>query len=255
MAREMHWERLSGPEVAAVAEETNVAILPVGCTEMHGPHLPTGTDAFHALELCNRAVAIEPAVVLAPIWYNLNDQMQCYPGTIHIPIPVLRDLYHSICLECARNGFDRILFMVGHGGAQTPIDELQSRALEQRTRTGRWEYFPLQTFVSTLMADEIKELGFHPHDAHGGALETSWMLASRPDLVHVDRVTEPGPVIEDMVPHTRPRVPWNRQVPAGYTCDPREATAEKGEAMLSAAAKRLAEVIAKLKTFDPEKDH
>jgi len=255
MTRELHWERLAGPEVAALARETNVAVLPVGCMEMHGPHLPTGTDAYHAMELCDRAVAIEPAVVLPPIWYNVNDQMQGYPGTIHIPIPVLREHYHCICLECARNGLERILFMVGHGGAQTPIDELQSRALEQRTRTGHWEYFPLQTFISSLMADEIKELNFHPYDGHGGSLEASWMLAARPDLVHLERVTEPGPVRERAVPHTRPRVPWIRQVPFGYTCDPREATAEKGDKMLSAAARRLAEVIAKLKIFDPEKDH
>ncbi len=42
------WHELTGPDVAALARETQVALLPVGCVEMHGPHLPTGTDAIQA---------------------------------------------------------------------------------------------------------------------------------------------------------------------------------------------------------------
>ena len=52
---ELHWERMSGPEVAALAGRTNVALVPLGCMEMHGPHLPTGTDGYHALATCERA--------------------------------------------------------------------------------------------------------------------------------------------------------------------------------------------------------
>lgn len=48
MTREIHWERMTGPDVAALAQETCVAVVPVGCIEIHGVHLPTGTDAFDA---------------------------------------------------------------------------------------------------------------------------------------------------------------------------------------------------------------
>jgi creatinine amidohydrolase len=240
--------------VAALARETNVALLPVGCVEMHGPHLPTGTDGFHAAAVCERAARIEPAIVLPTIFYNINDLMQGYPGTIHVSMDTLNRLYHEICLECARNGFSRILFFVSHGGSQTPIDQLQSQALERRTRTGRWDYLPAQVFITRLMAEEIEECYPKVNDGHGGPVESSWVLAARPDLVHLDRVTGPGPVNEPKTPLLRTRVPWIRQVPAGYKRDPRQADVAKGERMLDAAARRLADIIRAFKAFDPEKD-
>ena len=48
MSRSFKWAEMTGPEVAALAKETSVAVIPVGCVEMHGPHLPTGTDAISA---------------------------------------------------------------------------------------------------------------------------------------------------------------------------------------------------------------
>ena len=254
MSTECRWERMTGPEVAALVETTNVALPPVGCTEMHGPHLPTGTDGFHATAVCERAARIEPAIVLPPIFYNLNDQMQCYPGTIHISQDTLTRLYHEICLECARNGFDHVIFMVSHGGSQPPIERLMGNALQRRTRSGGWEYVAVQVFIIDLIREEADACFAGVNDGHGGPIESSLVLGAVPDLVHLDRVAEPGPVNQRTLPFVRPRVPWNRLVPLGYTGDPRPAGREQGNYMLDAAAGRLADIVRKFRDFDPEKD-
>lgn len=252
--REMRWERLTGPEVAALADETNVALIPVGCVETHGPHLPTGTDGFHALAVCQRAAAIEPAIITPTIFFNINDEMLEYQGVIHVSVDTLKKLYHDLCMSCARNGFRRVIFMASHGGSMPPIDWLLADALERRHDTGRWDYFPTHVFITNLMKTETQELFPGISDGHGGPIETSWVMAARPGLVHIDRVDRPGPVLKRSIPGLRPRVPWNRLVPLGYTGDPRPADPEKGRIMLDAAGARLAEIIAKIKKFDPDAD-
>ena len=88
----MHWHEMTGLEVAQLARQTDVAILPVGCVEMHGPHLPTGTDGFTAQKLADLIAEREPCIVLPPLFYNINHQMRKYPGTIGIPPDVVKTL-------------------------------------------------------------------------------------------------------------------------------------------------------------------
>ena len=253
---ELHWERMPAPDVAALAKKTNVALVPLGCMEAHGPHLPTGTDSYHALATCERAAAMEPAVILPPIFYNLNDQMQGYPGTIHISHDTLARFYYDLCVDLARNGFDRILFFIGHGGSEPPLDRMMSDLLAHYARTKEWPYFAVYTRLTTLTLEERKEIYREIHNhGHASAIETAWVLACRPDLVHLDRVDRParqgGPT---KLPDVFMRLPWERGVPDGYQLDPRAATVADGNTMLDAAARRLAEIIKRLKTFDPYKD-
>jgi creatinine amidohydrolase len=253
--RELRWEHLTGPEVQALARETNVALLPVGCLEMHGPHLPTGTDGFHGLAFCERAARMELAIVLPTIFYNITDEMQDYPGGIHISPETMTRLYDGICSECARNGFDHIIFMVSHGGSENAMDDLMANALAERTRTGKWPYIVVRTFIVDLMRAEIAERFVSGvHDRHGGPVETAVIQALRPELVHLKRVRAPSVENPRTLPFTRPRVPRIRQTPLGYTSDPRLADPQKGEELVDAAAGHLAEVIRAFKTFDPDKD-
>ena len=78
--RTYKWHEMSGPAVAALAEETDVAILPIGCVEMHGPHLPTGTDAIQAEGMAELIAEWESAIILPTLYLNLNDEMVRYPG-------------------------------------------------------------------------------------------------------------------------------------------------------------------------------
>ncbi len=73
--RTYKWHELAGPEVAALARETNVAIIPVGCVEMHGVHTPTGADGIEAEGIAELIAQREPAIIMPTLYYNINDEM------------------------------------------------------------------------------------------------------------------------------------------------------------------------------------
>ncbi len=64
--------------------ETRTVIIPVGSLEEHGPHLPLGTDAFHALELARRVARICPVLIAPPLFYGICRSTREHPGTVSI---------------------------------------------------------------------------------------------------------------------------------------------------------------------------
>ena len=249
----VQWAEMTGPEVRRFARKTNVALVPVGCVEMHGPHLPTGNDAYVAQNICVAAAQREPAIVLPPIFYNINNMMKGYPGTISMPIATVRQLYADICTECARNRFSRVLFFIGHGGSQIVVDVLEADILERRRNGEKISYDVFWTFITTLMQPELGQLVKTPM-GHGCEFETSLTLHCRPDLVKLDRVKKDGPVLPKKIQKTTYRTDWIRQVPEGYIGKPRLATAQKGKQLIDVCVVRLAEIIHQVKRFDPKKD-
>lgn len=252
---EVFWHKMTGPDVAEMAKLTDVAIVPLGCTEMHGPHLPTGCDGWCSEAICERAARLESAIVLPTLFYNVNERMMSYPGTIAITHETMRRLHHDICAECARNGFRKVIIFVGHGGSQDVVEIVQAEVLEWRARGRQVDYFPIWVFVTRVMEEEMRELIKTPA-GHGCEFETSYAMACVPDLVHIDRVSpdEPGPHHAHKIERSTYRVPWLRNTPLGYIGEPWQATPEKGEAMLEAGARRLAEVVRQFKEFDPDRD-
>ena len=86
---EVRWERLTAPELKALAARDALPVLPVGSLEQHGPHLPVWTDslAAHALSVraAEQAAAADlPAVVLPPLWLGLSEHHFPFGGTISL---------------------------------------------------------------------------------------------------------------------------------------------------------------------------
>src|SRR5690606_19636383 len=87
MTSEIRWERLTAPELKALAARDALVVLPVGSLEQHGPHLPVWTDSFIAHALACRAAEEArdvPAVVLPPIWTGLSEHHFPFGGTISV---------------------------------------------------------------------------------------------------------------------------------------------------------------------------
>jgi creatinine amidohydrolase len=91
MMSEVRWERLTAPELRALAERNAVVVVPVASLEQHGPHLPVWTDSFighsvsvRAAELC----ADLPAVVTPPMWLGLSEHHFPFGGTISLDYAV-----------------------------------------------------------------------------------------------------------------------------------------------------------------------
>lgn len=249
----MIWHESSGPDVAEFAKACDVALLPVGCVEMHGPQNPTGCDAFIANRICRLASEIEPCIVLPPIFYNINDQMKCYPGTISIPPRVVMDMYRAIFEECARNGFRKIAVLVAHGGSQVCLEVLQGELLEEET-SGKpvgYQVFRIDSW-DVPGPEEPKETR-KLMDGHGGADETSEVWDAAPGMVDISRVKgEEGPYIRPEFAPAHYRVGWIRNVPKGFQGRPELASQERGEMLNRARAQKLAAIIRRIKSYSPD---
>ncbi len=239
----MIWHEASGTQIAEFGKTCDVALIPVGCVEMHGPHNPTGCDALIADRVCRLTAEVEPCLVLPPIFYNINDQMKCYPGTISIPHRILTDLYRAIFRECARNGFRRIVVYVAHGGGQEPLITAQAEVLDEGVTD--YQVFRVESWALRV---EGRPEGY---GGHGGAGETSCVWDAAPGTVDLSRVgEEEGPYLPPMAEPAAYRVDWIRNVPKGFEGHPQRASREYGETRNRAHAEKLAEVIRKIKAYD-----
>ena len=240
------WAESSGPAVAEFARTCDTAVIPVGCVEMHGPHDPTGTDSINVERICRLAAMQEPFIILPTIYYNINDQMMAYPGTIAIPHRVLIDMWRAIFKECARNGFKRIVPVCGHGGSEEPLIVAQAEVLQEASEGAAIDYqvFRVQDLGIT-MPPEL--------DGHGGGAETARAMDALPGLVDLSKATGEGPDIKPVADPAVYRVPWIRNVPKGYQGNPELATRELGEKLNRELAIRLVEIIRKIKSVDLKK--
>jgi creatinine amidohydrolase len=118
-AQELHarWDELTASDWPKALERSGrTCILPIGILEKHGPHAPIGSDLIQVREWAARATKKEYAVVFPDYFYGQINEARHQPGTFALPERVVWDLLESTCDEIARNGFDKILIINGHGG-------------------------------------------------------------------------------------------------------------------------------------------
>ena len=231
---------MTGPEVAELAKTTDLAVLPIGSIETHGPHLPNGSDSFIAERVCELIAEAVPCIVLPTMYYNICAMMKGYPGgAISIPPDVMIQLYDSIFRECARHGFKKIFAAVCHGGSETPVQFLANMVHERATseapeKPAQPDYYLFSRTLSAAGAakyakDTLLEVG------HGGEIETALNLACRPELVHLERVVEDGPTNRRAV-SANYHIDWINQVPLAYVGNPRFASQETADKFMEAVA-------------------
>lgn len=113
----MLWEELRADQFDAAREQSaGVCIIPIGCVESHGIHLPLGCDVMHVSEFVKRAAELEPVCVFPPIYFGEKSGAAEFPGTIIFPEKLIMDILEQCCHEIGRNGFKKILIVSGHGG-------------------------------------------------------------------------------------------------------------------------------------------
>ncbi len=179
-------ERMTYPQIEGLAARTDLALLPVGPPEAHGPHLPVGTDLLAARELCERAARHLAArgvecVIAPPLPYCLAEVARPFPGTITIRAEVVAALVAGICVSLAHSGFRRTLLVSGHAEEEN-LAALRAGA-EEATQAGAlvevsgWYGEALPRSLHLLMED-------HPeYDLHAGEWETALVLLRAPELV------------------------------------------------------------------------
>jgi creatinine amidohydrolase len=233
-----HWENLRMPEFSAWREEHGTVILPVGSVEEHGPHLPLGTDTFHAMEVARRAAELRPVLVAPPFYYGLCRSTREHPGTVSISGDTLRALVAELGREFHRQGLSNLVIMSGHAGGT------HMAALVEAGETLLAELPDLKVAVVNLL-DLLREVvAARPElvktkgDSHAGEVETALMLAAYPHLVEGTAPAE-WPTFPKYLLVRDKRRYW----PGGVWGDPASASAAQGEAILQAETERLVELL------------
>jgi creatinine amidohydrolase len=235
------WEDLTMPGFEALRQQTQTVILPLGSLEEHGPHLPLGTDTFHALELARRVAELKPVVVAPPVFYGMCRSTREHPGTVSISGDTLRALLADVGREFHRLGLRNLVFISGHAGGthMSAIVEAGELLLAElpEVRVAVVNLLELLREVLGEQPDLVKTKG----DSHAGEVETAVMLAAYPSLVH-GTASEEWPSFPKYVLVRDKRRYW----PGGVWGNPVPATAAQGEAILRAEVARLVKVISTL---------
>ncbi len=175
---------LAWPRVQSLAEGGAVALLPVGSTEAHGPHLPLNVDVVIAEEVCSRVAQRLgnrglDAVVFPAVPYGLTDFAASFAGTVSLTADATRGLLAGVLEGIAAHGFKRIA-VINHHLEPAHFAVVHEAAKLAREKTKAFIAVPdhRKKPHGPKLGDEFTKGG-----SHAGWYETSLMLAAAPELV------------------------------------------------------------------------
>jgi creatinine amidohydrolase len=224
-----HWEELTAADfVKAIQKSEGTCLLPFGILEKHGPQLPIGTDLINVRDTALRAAGQEYAVVFPEYFAGQIFEARHQPGTIAYSAHLQLELLQETTDEMGRNGCKKIVIVNGHGGNEHLLPFFAQSQLQS-------PHDYIVYIFSRLSHDDAPgrpAMKFHGVDWHAGEAETSRTMASRPDLVHVDRANQ-----ESGADQAREKLPdslytgiwWYARFPNHYSGDASGANKELGE--------------------------
>jgi creatinine amidohydrolase len=252
------WTEIHWPDVSAPAPARWIAVLPLAATEQHGPHLPLGTDVMIAQAYLARVRELLPAGIPAtflPVQpVGISTEHVDYPGTLTLPTQLALKHWMALGESVARAGVRKLVMVTSHGGNSAAMTLV---AQDLRAQHG---LLAVTTGWSRLSAPEglfsAEELR---HGIHGGAVETSIMLARYPQHVSKDKIADfrSASIAMDkdhrwLSTHRPAPFAWQAQDlhPSGAVGDATLASAEKGERLLDHGARAFCELLAEVDNFD-----
>jgi creatinine amidohydrolase/Fe(II)-dependent formamide hydrolase-like protein len=251
------WGELTWRQARARIKKMDVALLPVGSVEQHGPHLPLDTDAFDADYLARRvaeASSDPKPLVLPAMSYGVSYHHADFVGTVSISNDTLAKMIYEIGMSVSRNGIRKLVIINGHGG-NSPALNYAAQMINRDARifvcvdTGETSDVDIYKIVET------------PNDVHAGEIETSTGLAARPELVQMDQAKKHIPKFSSgYLDFTSKRgVLWyayTRKIStSGVMGDPTKASAAKGEKIWEIMIAHLVSFVEDLKRLTLDEIH
>ena len=253
------WTEIHWPDIAGAEPARWIAVLPLAATEQHGPHLPVGTDVMITQAYLARVRELLPDSIPATFLplqrVGISTEHIGYPGTLTLPTEVALKTWMALGEGVARAGIKKLVMVTSHGGNSAAMSLV---AQDLRARCG---LLAVTTGWSRLSAPEglfsAEELR---HGIHGGAVETSIMLARYPQHVRKDHIADFRPASIAMEQdyrwlsaHRPAPFAWQAQDlhPSGAAGDATLASAEKGQRLLDHGARAFCELLADVDKFDP----
>lgn len=252
------WSDIRWSDPPAAHSSRWIAILPLAATEQHGPHLPLETDVLIADAYLARVRELLPATIPAtflpvePI--GISTEHIDYPGTQTLPTEVALKRWSGIGEDIARRGVKKLVIITSHGGNSAAMMLVaQDLRAHQKLFVVTTSWSRLSGADRLFPADEVR------HGIHGGAVETSIMLARYPDQVRVDAIADfPASSIAMEKQYrwlsTQRPAPfaWQAQDlhPSGAVGNATLAVPEKGEQLLDQGARAFCELLTEVDKFD-----
>ena len=252
------WTAIRWGEIAAADAARWIAVLPLAATEQHGPHLPLETDVLIGEAYLARVGELLPAalpVTFLPVErVGISTEHTDYPGTQTLSTAAALQRWMAIGEDVARRGVKKLVMVTSHGGNVAAM-MLVAQDLRAQRRilavTTSWSRFG--TPDGLFSAEELR------HGIHGGAVETSIMLARYSQHVKKDAIADfPSSAVAmekqfRWLSTQRPApFAWQAQDlnASGAVGDARQATADKGERLLEYGARAFCELLADVDNFD-----
>ncbi len=245
---------LTWPEAEACLKKVDVALLPIGAIEQHGPHLPLDTDAFDADYLAKQvaeACSNPKPLVLPLISYGVSYHHDDFAGTISINNDTLSTLVYEIGMSAAKNGIKKLVIINGHGG-NSPALNFAAQMINRDAHI----------FVGVDSGEtsdvDIYEMVETPNDVHAGEFETSTSLAIRPQLVNLDEAKKMVPSFSSRYLNftSKRGISWyaytKKISSTGVMGDPTKASKEKGQKMWQIMIAHLVAFVEDLKQLSLE---
>lgn len=184
---------LAYPDIQAYLKVCDMVLVPMASTEQHGPHLPLCTDTVTAIEVASRVAKINNMLHTPAIWTGYSPQHMAGPGegrgTITIRSSTLQALMYDVARSLIHHGFNKILFINGHGSNVKVVDPVLRKI---RYDTGAMVGFciPYMERYTGLLEGLMENPKDETPGWHASELETSQMLAHNPDIVRMDRAVK-----------------------------------------------------------------
>ena len=259
--RSRYWAELSTRQFAQLRDSADVAevvaVLPVGATEQHGPHLPLGVDSDLVDAVVAGALPLLPpelpVLVLPTQRIGKSNEHARFPGTLSLGAETLIRLWTELGEGVAASGIRKLLFFNAHGG-QAGMMDVVARDLRARcdliVYSSNWYDLPIPDAVMAPFGAAERRFG-----VHAGDIETSMMLALRPEHVDMGQArnfvstsqarAQAFPILGN---GRSARLAWQMQDvnPMGAAGNAAVARADKGRAVLEAASAQLALLLGEL---------
>jgi creatinine amidohydrolase len=222
----VHWEELTAADFReGIHRSQGVCLLPFGILEKHGPHLPLGTDLLDVRYAALHAAEQEYAIVFPEYYFGQIAEARHQPGTVAYSRELQLALLQETTDEMARNGCKKVIIVNGHGGNEHLLPFFAQSQLDKP-----------RDYVVYVFDERTPPSGGPPKntsvDMHAGESETSKMMISRPDTVHIDRASrESGADLhrQNLPENLYTGIWWYARFPNHYSGDGSAATEPLGK--------------------------